>query len=1534
MSLSLLSGRPVHAAKFHEQALLLFLLSFALPGSAQPADESAKHNHFFPLILDGGGFQTILFLANISGAANRCELDLRGPDLDAARLAAHADVASAGSRASIFLAAESGSLMLTSAGEDALASGYGIMECAGPVSARMLLAQNDADALSGLTAIENASSGHRFQLPVLSRLGQSYLVFSNDNYLDAACAVELTTDGAAAAGGGNALVAANSTDWRPLADLVSIPDEWDEGIVALSCDREISALGFALRDAVFSTLPLIALDGHMTRDDNPAGESSRVLPLVIDGDGFRSRLLATNLTDAPNRCRVELRGAGLDSDRFAGADATASGIVLEFARQGDQRLLSSNGDRELAFGHAIFECDGAVDVRNLLSASVRGDLAGMASLSGSQGGDGFEFPAVPQAGRLALALSNAGASEAACELALQGHGGEDEGRRRVALPARSTVVRFFADLFDRELAGFAGGMVTASCDAKIDAVSLPLSGAAFAALAPVISSLPAASPQQPDPGPAFGDTSLNFEIYRIDQAISPLQLPAASGGKAPLRYSLEPEVPGLRFDPETRQLKGTPTTSGQYEMIYRVEDADGHSDTHRFGIVVEGPDTRPGFSSTLEDQTWLLGETIETLQLPEAVGGNEPIWYFLRPQAPPGVRFDPETRQLAGAPSKTGVYRMTYSAVDVDADMDVLAFSITVKTPAASGASLLEESGCSDGAFVDDPDANAGLVADCRALVGFANALIETDLHVEDNVIRQWGRGDRRKLESWRGIGISDGRVDSIDLGSSDLKGDFPSGLGRLSALKALNLESNQLTGAIPLELGDLSRLKLLNLSRNRLRGVIPRELGRLGALEVLKLGANQLTGAIPPELGDLSRLRSLEMYLNQLDGAIPPELGRLGALEVLNLGWNKLTGAIPPELGDLSRLQRLDLGSNQLTGAIPPELGRLGKLTWLSLGSNELANENETAIPVQGATAAPTRTGSRRQQDFMQPEISVNKLSGGIPREIGELVELEFLYLSGNQLSGALPEWLNQLDKLKTLDVRFNTSLHGTVPWSFRERLQSNKLNLLAEGTQISGFAPAPAQVGNPASSPDAADASWRSTAYFQGPLVLERNREGEQIEYQTPILGRWAALAVRVDHAAQQAPRVITRVLDAGDKVLAEALAESAPAVTEAVGAGRWRTEYVFHLPGELFQAGNRIVHVVGPDEDPAGTDGNDNATRPFVIFGARPPAFRATFIPINLSSSDAENTGWEEALDPDALMRGTLAFLPIADDYEARIGPPLASESQDINGAFSELIALWNMEAEPDEFYHGIIPSRAGGVALLKSRVAVSDMSIHGTIPHEFGHNFSLEHAPGCHAIGIDDDYPYPDGQLGLSRGWDRSWSRFISRATAGHTDMMSYCGEFKFISAYNYRLATEYWLSRRDDADRATTTAALARYDIAPASASGTGSGASARRAAAPAHSGSLAFSGRISAGGAWRLTQATLSGQAPRPAPDAGEFTLILFDGAGVRMYAEPLSVLSPSAGGESFWFARTPLPLRAARAIVIRNSRGEEVLRETLPTLQ
>ena len=82
--------------------------------------------------------------------------------------------------------------------------------------------------------------------------------------------------------------------------------------------------------------------------------------------------------------------------------------------------------------------------------------------------------------------------------------------------------------------------------------------------------------------------SINNQTYIVGTAIADWVLPAASGGTAPLMYSVSVLPAGLEFDAATRTLGGTPTAAsdGALTVTYTVTDANSATATLTFTIAV------------------------------------------------------------------------------------------------------------------------------------------------------------------------------------------------------------------------------------------------------------------------------------------------------------------------------------------------------------------------------------------------------------------------------------------------------------------------------------------------------------------------------------------------------------------------------------------------------------------------------------------------------------------------------------------------------------------------------------------------------------------------------------------------------------------------------------------------------------------------------------------------------------------------------------------------------------------------------------
>ena len=200
--------------------------------------------------------------------------------------------------------------------------------------------------------------------------------------------------------------------------------------------------------------------------------------------------------------------------------------------------------------------------------------------------------------------------------------------------------------------------------------------------------------------PTFGEAQVPPQRYRERTEIDPLALPAATGGNAPLAYTLAPALPeGLEYTAPADAtsnaatggtLAGTPEVPApESAWTLTATDTDGDTATLTFTLEVE-QDLIPTFGEAqVPPQRYVQGLEIDPLALPAATGGNAPLAYTLAPALPEGLEYTAPadaTSNAATGGTLTGTPEVpaqesawTLTATDTDGDTATLTFTLEVE---------------------------------------------------------------------------------------------------------------------------------------------------------------------------------------------------------------------------------------------------------------------------------------------------------------------------------------------------------------------------------------------------------------------------------------------------------------------------------------------------------------------------------------------------------------------------------------------------------------------------------------------------------------------------------------------------------------------------------------------------------------------------------------------------------------------------------------------------------------------------------------
>lgn len=327
---------------------------------------------------------------------------------------------------------------------------------------------------------------------------------------------------------------------------------------------------------------------------------------------------------------------------------------------------------------------------------------------------------------------------------------------------------------------------------------------------------------------------------------------------------------------------------------------------------------------------------------------------------------------------------------------------------------------------------------------------------------------------------------------------------------------------------------------------------------------------------------------------------------------------------------------------------------------------------------------------------------------------------------------------------------------------------------------------------------------AYVTRPPTLNVTVEGAYITQSTQrfdgsvplIAGRDAFLRVflRANEPNSARPKVRVRLYRAGALVLTSVIDASAPAVGTTISESTTLDSWGMLIPGAIVTGGLSVLIDADPDNTIRETSEADNtypASGLPATFDVRSvPPVELRFVPIATSANSLVGNVSEARLPE--LLAPTLGMFPVS-AYSADVRAVFTTNAPAIQPDGTSWVAIINelntlrLAEGTSRHYVGILktPYTSGvvGIGFLPGKTALSWDAGNGaassTIAHELGHNWGRAHAPCGRPPGVDPNYPYPDGTIGVY-GFD-----LVARVVvdAGARDVMSYCSP-SWVSDYTY------------------------------------------------------------------------------------------------------------------------------------------------------
>lgn len=272
---------------------------------------------------------------------------------------------------------------------------------------------------------------------------------------------------------------------------------------------------------------------------------------------------------------------------------------------------------------------------------------------------------------------------------------------------------------------------------------------------------------------------------------------------------------------------------------------------------------------------------------------------------------------------------------------------------------------------------------------------------------------------------------------------------------------------------------------------------------------------------------------------------------------------------------------------------------------------------------------------------------------------------------------------------------------------------------------------------------------------------------------------------------PEVVATLTRDGEEVHRVVMRTEDDRLSTAADEGVLGTSYNAVIPAEHIVAGTELVVVADAEETIPRAAGSrtrfpETGTMPLNVIDV--PPFKLTVVPVlNAANPDSSIFAWTDSIADDSPQVGLFRYsFPFAefsattrDSYVTSLDLtdedntwPLVLELEVVYQA-DEATGYWYAVADSEEGY-------VRGIARLNGWVSFGK-PWDTELAHEVGHTLDLKHAPCGGAGGVEPDFPYSNGSIGMW-GYDFRDGSVVSPNS--RRDIMGYCYEKGWLSDYYY------------------------------------------------------------------------------------------------------------------------------------------------------